>query len=119
MYDTFTLNLFGGVTLLRNGALVSQLTSRKALALFVYLACTRQIHSREKLADLLWDATSTTQSLSNLRTILTRLRPHIGDLITATRDTVAIDPTLALSVDIVAWDSALAAGSQLLYTGHY
>lgn len=112
MPDTFTLNLFGGVTLLRNGAPVSQLTSRKALALLIYLACTRQTHSREKLADLLWDATSTTQSLSNLRTILTRLRPHIGDLITATRDTVAIDPTQPLSVDIVAWERTLAALGQ-------
>ncbi|MEZ4662215.1 MAG: BTAD domain-containing putative transcriptional regulator [Caldilineaceae bacterium] len=108
MTATYTLQLLGGFNLLCDGAPVSGLTSRKAQALLIYLACTRQPYSREKLADMLWDATSTEQSLSNLRTVMSRLRPHLGDWIQAVRDTVTLADAAPLAVDVVKWEAALA-----------
>lgn len=68
MSDELQLSLLGKVVIKRNGALVTGFRSRAAPALLVYLAYTGQSHSREALADLLWEARSTRQSLSNLRT---------------------------------------------------
>ncbi|MEZ4735880.1 MAG: hypothetical protein R3E79_52995 [Caldilineaceae bacterium] len=66
MTPSLTLNLFGGVNLWHDGVALATPKSRKGLALFLYLACSGRAHTREALADLLWDAASTNQSLSNL-----------------------------------------------------
>ncbi|MCB8944436.1 MAG: tetratricopeptide repeat protein [Ardenticatenaceae bacterium] len=56
------------------------LKSAKGLALLAYLVITRQAHSREAIADLLWEATSTAKSLNNLRQLLSRLKKWLPDL---------------------------------------
>ena len=114
MTSSLQLSLLGGVTLLHNGAPLTSLKSRKALALFLYLACTGHAHPREALADLLWEATSTTQSLSNLRTILSRLPAPLTGSLLIERDAIAIDPTSALVVDAGELERALAAAPSLL-----
>ncbi|MEZ4712463.1 MAG: BTAD domain-containing putative transcriptional regulator [Caldilineaceae bacterium] len=93
---------------------MTALKSRKALALFLYLACTGHAHPREVLADLLWEAASTTQSLSNLRTILSRLPAPLASHLLIERDTIAVDPTSALFVDADELVRALAAAPSLL-----
>ena len=57
-------------------------------ALLIYLAHTGQTHSREALADLLWDARTSKQSLANLRTVLTRLRNQASDALIVERKTL-------------------------------
>ena len=99
MSDELQLSLLGKVVIKRNGALVTGFRSRAAPALLVYLAYTGQSHSREVLADLLWEARSTRQSLSNLRTVLTLLHQHVGDYVLIARDTVEFNKDLAYRLD--------------------
>ena len=64
------LHTLGGFTLMLDGQPVADLVSRKAAALLVYLACTRQPQPRDVLADLLWDDATQEQALGNLRVVL-------------------------------------------------
>lgn len=102
------LYLSGGVNVLLDGRPLTALRSQKGIALLVYLACNHRPHSREALADLLWDATSTAQSLSNLRTVLARLRPHLGDYLTVTPETIALAPDAHLWLDVRALEQQIA-----------
>ncbi|MEI2609215.1 MAG: hypothetical protein V9G20_11360 [Candidatus Promineifilaceae bacterium] len=83
-----SFSLLGQVVLSLDGVPLSQFRSQKEAALLIYLAHTGQTHSRDFLADLLWESRSTKQSLSNLRTILSRLRKQVGDGLLITQKTV-------------------------------
>ena len=67
------ISLLGEIVIRLDGEPVTHFRSQKEIALLAYLAHTGQTHGREALADLLWEARSTKQSLSNLRTALARL----------------------------------------------
>jgi DNA-binding SARP family transcriptional activator len=69
---------FGGFQLRCGGKPVSGLASRKAEALLVYLTVTGTPQPREVLADLFWEERPQAQALSNLRTVLSRLRKQLG-----------------------------------------
>jgi predicted ATPase/DNA-binding SARP family transcriptional activator len=96
-----TLTLLGQVAIARDGQPLSRFRSQTEIALLVFLAQTGQSHSREAIADLLWDASSTAQSLSNLRTALARLRAHAADELLVTRKTIAMRPECRQAVDSV------------------
>ena len=85
-----SFQLLGALSLLRDGQPLVQFRSQKEIALLSFLAHTAQPHSRESIADLLWEDRSTQQSLSNLRTVLTRLRTQVGDDLIASRHTVTL-----------------------------
>jgi DNA-binding SARP family transcriptional activator len=102
--EIFTL---GGVRILRAGEAVDGLTTRKAEALLIYLASTRRPHPREVLAELLWDERSQSQSMGNLRVVLTNLRQQLGEYLTITRDSVGIDPSAAVWMDAVELEGCL------------
>lgn len=74
LYTDFEWIDSGQATLLLDGQPLKKFRSRKAIALIVYMACTQTEHKREQLADLLWDASSTKRSLSNLRTVLAMVK---------------------------------------------
>lgn len=92
---------------------LSNLRSRKALALLLYLACNPGPHRREFLAVLLWDASSTAQSRSNLRTVLTRLRSYadnsLGDYLQVTPETIALAPDADIGLDVAVLEETIAA----------
>ena len=98
-YTMLEIQLLGAVQVTVNGENVKW-QSRKAPALLAYLAVTKQEQRREFLADLLWSDTSPGLSLSNLRTILTMLRKAVGDYVIITRKTVALNPEMAIVVDV-------------------
>jgi DNA-binding SARP family transcriptional activator/predicted ATPase/Tfp pilus assembly protein PilF len=91
---------------------ITHFRSQKEIALLAYLAHTGQTHNREVLADLLWEARSTKQSLSNLRTALTRLRQQVGDHLVVTRKTVAVTPTVHEQTDSVRFQAMLAGAGK-------
>jgi DNA-binding SARP family transcriptional activator len=68
------VTLLGGVTVRLDGQPINRFRSQTEIALLAYLAHSGQPQNRETLADLFWDTDSTNQSLSNLRTVLSRLR---------------------------------------------
>ena len=109
MPECLELHLLGGVELTLGGQPLTALRSQKGIALLIYLACNDRPHSREVLADLLWDATSTAQSLSNLRTILARLRRHLGDFLLVTPETIALAPDAPIGLDVRTLEQQIAA----------
>ena len=68
--------------------------------------CRRQAHSRETVADLLWEATSTQQSLRNLRALLHKLRPLVPEL-SVSRKQLSFQRTDAVSADFYTLQAAL------------
>jgi DNA-binding SARP family transcriptional activator len=101
----FTL---GGVRILRAGDQPVDLKSRKAEALLVYLACNRRSFPREVLAEMFWDERSQSQSLSNLRYLLTILRKNLGDYLSIDRTSVGILAEADLWLDAIDFDEQLS-----------
>jgi DNA-binding SARP family transcriptional activator len=97
---------------------------RKALALIAYLAITRQPHSRDTLAELLFADHEAGQARAALRVILAAINqtPFVGWLI-AERDTIALRVDETLSVDALAFDAHIDAGADAaaaaLYRGDF
>lgn len=104
-----SFNLLGHVLLSKDGKPLTQFRSQKEAALLIYLAQTGQAQQRDVVADLLWDANSTSQSLSNLRTVLSRLRKQVGDVFVASRKTLAPSPEIGWHVDSAELQQTLAA----------
>ncbi len=71
------LLLLGPPQLERDGRLV-EIDRRKAIALFAYLAVTKQVHSREALATLLWPDYGQDRAYANLRLTLWSLNKALG-----------------------------------------
>jgi predicted ATPase/DNA-binding SARP family transcriptional activator len=86
---------------------------RKSTALLVYLLATRQPHSRETLASLLWPDENASKSFANLRRTIYRIN-HLFDspLLSASQTTVAIHPDTALWTDVHAFQSAVKDAQQ-------
>ncbi len=82
--------------------------SPMGLAVVAYLIVTDQVQSREGVADLLWDASSTRQALRNLRSLLSRIRKWVPEL-QITRQTIAFQPTANSFIDLLTLRNGLAA----------
>ena len=83
--------LLGHLEIKIDGEPSELLNSPKGCALVVYLMLTGKPHTREAIADLLWDVGSTAQGLRNLRALLIRLRPLLPEL-QVTRSALAFQP---------------------------
>lgn len=74
--------------------------TRKAVALLIYLAITRQGHRRDTLANLLWPENDQTHARATLRRTLSALNKALdGNWIQADRDTIALDPAMPIWID--------------------
>src|SRR5690349_10368171 len=94
------LYLFGPPRLERNGQFI-EINLRKALALFVYLAVTRQAYSRDALATLFWPEKDQQAARANLRRTLYDLSQLLGEqLLEVTPETIGLSANAALWVDI-------------------
>lgn len=109
-----TIRLLGSLQLEIDGEPIGSFRSSKALALFIYLVHTGQPHPREALADLLWEAGSTRQALSNLRTVLTQLRPKLGDYLLSEGSTLAFNQAEPFWLDTAVLQTELTASPQQL-----
>ncbi|HEX6384700.1 MAG TPA: BTAD domain-containing putative transcriptional regulator, partial [Anaerolineae bacterium] len=103
-----SLHLLGEMRIARNGKSL-RFRSQTEAALLIYLAHTGQTHSREAIADLLWEARTTQQSLSNLRTVLARLRRLADDVLVITHKTLAYKAAARQQVDSVRLSERLEA----------
>lgn len=108
-----SFTLLGQTVLAQNGLPLARFRSQKEAALLIYLAHTGQKHQRDFLAELLWESSSTKQSLTNLRTALARLRKNVGEVLRVTRTSVALTPENLASVDSVTLLHALASVGQV------
>ena len=121
------LHTLGGLSFSLGDQPLASFTTRKVDALLVYLACERREHTREWLADLLWDDVSQERALGNLRTALVSLNRQLADYVIVTRQTLRINPAAECWVDAHALTSALArtgmtrdlAAALALYQGDF
>ena len=106
--SALNLALFGGIHLELNGTAVTGLVSRKAEALFIYLACQPRPFPRDTLAALLWPENDQQRALANLSVVLSSLRKQLGDYLLADRYTVAFNDALPARLDVAEFEQAIS-----------
>ena len=85
------------------------LSRRKSIALLSYLMVTRQPHSREALAVLLWPDYDDAAARMNLRRDLSRLRRELpDDALLADRLQVEFNPDTVVTIDVHQFETYLA-----------
>lgn len=92
------IRLLGELEVLRDGQAVPLPASKKSRALLAYLAAAGRPQTRERLCELLWDGPDDPRA--QLRWSLTKLRPIIGEHLTASRDRAELRRD-ALTLDIL------------------
>lgn len=103
------LYLFGPVRLEQDSQSTA-LRTRKAVALFVYLAVNSQRHRRDTLATLLWPESSQQRARASLRRTLYQLNQVLpADTISATKETIEINPDADLWIDVCVFRQRVAA----------
>jgi len=116
------------VTIRLDGHHITDLATRKAEALLIYLACQPQPQQREALAELFWDDLTAERAAGNLRLILNQLRQRLAPFLDVTRQTIALRSDAPYTVDVHAFACALAdephdlatiAGALELYRGDF
>jgi DNA-binding SARP family transcriptional activator len=117
------IDTLGGLIITRDGDAVTQLATRKVVALLVYLACTGRAQGREVLAEFLWPEGTPERAQGNLRVALTSLRKHLGDYVLIRRDNVALNPDAQIRLDARDLEADLQAGqveaALALYRGEF
>src|SRR6185437_15002644 len=95
-------------------------STRKELALLIYLAVEGHVHTRKNLSELFWPEGDAMHGRAALRITLLHLRHILGEgadvfpvpHLLIKRDTLALDPSSALDLDLhillEAWTSARA-----------
>jgi predicted ATPase/DNA-binding SARP family transcriptional activator len=102
------LHALGALRVEVDGAPVS-IERRKALALLVYLAVTRQTHSRESLMALLWDELDASRAAGYLRTMLWTLTKTLGtDWLDADRENVGVRADADIWTDVESFRALVA-----------
>ncbi|MCP5100945.1 MAG: hypothetical protein GY943_35795, partial [Chloroflexi bacterium] len=96
------LRLLGGIEIIEGERPLTHHLPQKAIALLVYLAVTKQPHSRARLAGLLWSEFTEQRARSNLRDALSVLRRHAAPYLNISRQSVAI-----MDGDVVQVDTAV------------
>ncbi len=89
--ETLEFLLLGFPKILRDNAVVGSRT-RRVVALLAYLVLEPELHSRDKLANLLWAATEPDAARNNLRNALSHVRAMVGEALTANRFQVSLEP---------------------------
>ncbi|MFZ4661498.1 MAG: AfsR/SARP family transcriptional regulator [Caldilineaceae bacterium] len=87
-----------------------EMTSHKAQALLYYLAMSRQSHSRQSLAGLLWTDLDETSARRNLRVELLKVRADLDAFFHADRDTIAFDRNADHHLDVTQFEANLRSG---------
>src|SRR5438477_10474138 len=94
------LYLFGSPRIEQDGAVVN-VDTRKATALIAYLAATRQRHSRDTLAALLWPDYDQGHARAALRRTLSTLNKALtSGYLEIERETIGLDVHANLWIDI-------------------
>ena len=101
--------LLGSFSIEHDGEFSDILKSEKGCAILAYLIITKGSQSREKVADLIWDADSTKKVLQNLRQILSSsLRGKVPELHIERKNLIFI-PTSDTFVDLYKLEEMLVS----------
>jgi DNA-binding SARP family transcriptional activator len=102
------ISLFGSPVIELNGEPI-QVDTRKAIALFAYLAVTQASHNRDHLATLLWPDYDQSRARAALRRTLSPLKKALGGKwLHIERDTLALEFNADVWLDVVEFRRLLA-----------
>jgi DNA-binding SARP family transcriptional activator/predicted ATPase len=88
MTPLLKIHTFGTFAIELNGEPVTDLKTRTAEAVLIYLIAQRKPVARTTLASFFWDDRPQSQAGANLRTVLSRLRGVLGNYLVVTRESV-------------------------------
>ncbi|RRR74377.1 MAG: NACHT domain-containing protein [Candidatus Viridilinea halotolerans] len=108
------IKLLGSPEIRRDGVVLNEITSRKALALLFFLVTTERHHFRDKLAGLFWYDMPDIQARKNLRNLIPCLRLSFSSYITINRHTLGIDPSAPIWCDVQRFQQALEGHGQAI-----
>ncbi|MEM7111113.1 MAG: tetratricopeptide repeat protein [Chloroflexota bacterium] len=94
-----------------SGQSVTALRAAKSQALLVYLALTKRPFSRTALGDLLWPNHGEKEMRVSLRQSIYLIHKAIPGALLAQRETVAISPEIAVTIDVVGFETAVSTGT--------
>jgi len=114
MKDFLEIYTLGNFIIQQGGTPITEFTYQKELGLCVYLACTQQPHSRDSLAELLWNDRPQKRAQSNLRNLLTKLRRRLSSYLIITRQTVAFNSHITYWLDVHEFQHRLVEAKTLL-----
>ena len=97
--------LFGTLEVTENGVPVELTKSKLGCAILAYAILMKEAQRRD-VAGLLWDAASAKHALTNLRSVLRRLRDQLTD-VDVKRQTLSFAPEEGAMVDVYRVDEAL------------
>lgn len=104
------LQLLGTTRILLDDKAIGQDLPAKSQALLIYLAMTRQAHSRLFLAGLFWPDKDDPGARMNLRQALRQLRLSLPEYLQATRDSIGLNPELGVEVDALQFEAQVRPG---------
>ena len=107
MSSVLRITAFGGLSIYLDDKPVTGFASRKAEALLVYLVLSQRPQRREVLADMFWDDRTQSQSMANLRVLLTSLRQNLGEYIEISRDIVALNQHSTIWIDVREFEQSI------------
>ena len=96
----FDIRLFGAIEIRRDGALLTDFRSQKALILLAYLICENRPVTRDYLAGLGWPEMEQSQALGLLRRSLHDLNSQLPGCLQMDRRTVHFSPNTPTTIDI-------------------
>ena len=114
MQPPLTIRTLGTPTIWIGSQPIHERLSEKALALLTYLACTRQFHSRELLAEFLWEGRTQAQALTNLRKVIGQLQAEVAPYVAVTRHALAVHPDADHWLDVAVFEAELAAAEHTM-----
>ncbi len=97
MQHAVTIELFGGLRVRYGTQVIERFRSQKTAALLAYLACHGRMHTREKLADILWPDSPPQAARASLCVALSSLRSQLeppgvsaGSVLLADRNSIGL-----------------------------
>ena len=110
--EELRLTLFGAPQISLGKSPLTRLITGKTQALFIYLAVTGTMHTRDMLASLLWGELSLPQARNNLRSRLSDLRRVVGDYLVVTPQTISFNHNRPYWLDVEVVRAALTSTAQ-------
>lgn len=100
MHELLKISLLGAPQTTLDDMAVTGFITRKAEALFFYLAVTGRAHRRSALATLFWPDVPEQRAKKNLRDLLPCLRHLVGEHLLITRDVISFNQAAPYWLDI-------------------
>ena len=107
MANELDIRLFGGLRIALDGVPLADFMSHKVPALLAYLAMSEGPQRRDDLAALLWGEMPEVDAKNNLRQAIANLRKALEPHLLITRETIELNPSTTLFLDVAAFERGL------------